>query len=86
MSHAGPPDKSPSIVRACFVLQNAGRCGKVDLVKSFIAYKLINHQTRIDLLAIFIDIDTYYWGLQSGMVQFLLVLEFIPIQLQGKVP
>ena len=54
-----------------------------DLVKSFIAYKLINHQTRIDLLAIFIDIDTYYWGLQSGMVQFLLVLEFIPIQLQG---
>jgi hypothetical protein len=57
-----------------------------DLVKSFIAYELINHQTRIDLLAIFIDIDTYYWGLQSGMVQFLLVLEFIPIQLQGKVP
>jgi hypothetical protein len=57
-----------------------------DLVISFIAYKLTNHQTRIDLIAIFIDIDTYYWGLQSGMVQFLLVLEFIPIQLQGKVP
>ena len=72
-------------MRYCFLISS--HCiHEHDLVKSFIAYKLINHQTRIDLIAIFIDIDTYYWGLQSGMVQFLLVLEFIPIQLQGKVP